>query len=405
MLRRDKMKAVILAAGEGTRLRPFTTSEPKVMIPIANKPIIQYVVEALVKNGVREMAMVVGYKKERIMSYFGNGKQFGASIDYISQTKVLGQVGTGFALGKAREYVGDEFLVLAGDNLIEAATLADIVSKPKGNALVVTESQNPSKYGVVLLSGNNIAQIAEKPTERLSNLISTGIYRLNADVFGAIDEATSDGDHRLTSAIQRMIPRHRFEAIFTSGTWRDVVYPWDLPSANAEALARVSQLTAGTVERGAHVKGTVAIGAGTVISAGAHVTGPVSIGENCEVGPGVCILPETSIGNNVVLSPHVVLAYSLVMSNSSIGAGTMLSHSVIGEGVRIGPNCTADCEAASVNADGESKSIPAVGTMVGEGTIVGSNVSFRGGRIVGSRCRIAPGKTVCENLPNGAVVL
>jgi UDP-N-acetylglucosamine diphosphorylase/glucosamine-1-phosphate N-acetyltransferase len=399
------MKAVILAAGEGTRLRPFTTSEPKVMIPIANRPIIQYVVEALVKNGVREMAMVVGYKKERIMSYFGDGKAFGAKIDYIVQNKVVGQVGTGFALSKARGYVNDEFLVLAGDNVIEPSTLTDIVGKAKGGAIVVTESQTPSKYGVILLSGDNISQITEKPTERFSNIISTGIYRLDEDIFEAIDEATKDGDHRLTSAIQRMIPRHRFEAIFTSGTWRDVVYPWDLPSANAEALAKVPQHTAGTVERGAHVKGTVSIGAGTVVSSGAYITGPVSIGENCEIGPGVCICPETSIGDNVVLSPHVVLQQSLVMNNSFIGAGTMLSHSVVGEGVRIGPNCTADGEPAKVNADGEVKALETIGAMIGEGAVIGGNVSFRGGVIVGHGCRIAPGKTICADLPSGSQVM
>jgi glucose-1-phosphate thymidylyltransferase len=399
------MKAVILAAGEGTRLRPFTTSEPKVMIPIANKPIVQYVVDALVKNGITEMAMVVGYKKERIMSHFGDGKAFGAKIEYIQQSKVLGQVGTGFALGKARAYAGDEFLVLAGDNLIEPATLADLVGKPKGNAIVVTESLTPSKYGVVLLSGDNVAQLAEKPSEKLSNLISTGIYRLNSEVFDAIDEATRDGDHRLTSAIQRMIPRHRFEAIFTSGSWRDVVFPWDLPGANAEALSKVAQHTAGTVERGAHVKGTVSIGAGTVVSSGAYITGPVSIGENCDIGPGACVCPETSLGNNVVLAPHVVLQQSLVMSNTFIGAGTMLSHSVIGEGVRIGPNCTADGEAASVNADGECKKLEAIGAMVGEGSVVGGNVTFRGGVIVGSGCRIHPGKAICQNLPNNTQVL
>ncbi|MFH0815889.1 MAG: bifunctional sugar-1-phosphate nucleotidylyltransferase/acetyltransferase [Methanobacteriota archaeon] len=399
------MKAVILAAGEGTRLRPFTTSEPKVMIPIANRPIIQYVVEALVKNGVREMAMVVGYKKERIMSYFGDGKAFGAKIEYIVQSKVLGQIGTGFALGKARDYVKDEFLVLAGDNVIEPSTLTDIVNKAKGSAIVVTESQNPSKYGVVLLSGDNIAQIAEKPSERFSNIISTGIYRFDLGIFDAIGEATKDGDHRLTSAVQRMIPRNRFEAIFTSGSWRDVVYPWDLPSANAEALAKVPQHTAGTVERGAHIKGTVSIGAGTVVSSGAHITGPVTIGENCELGPGVCISPETSIGDNVVLSPHVVLQQSLVMKNSFIGAGTMLSHSVVGEGVRIGPNCTADGEPAKVNADGELKSLETIGAMIGEGSVIGGNVSFRGGVIVGYGCRIAPGKTICVDLPNGSQVM
>jgi UDP-N-acetylglucosamine diphosphorylase/glucosamine-1-phosphate N-acetyltransferase len=398
------MKAVILAAGEGTRLRPFTTSEPKVMIPIANRPIGQYVIDSLVKNGVREMVMVVGYKRERIMSYFGDGRSFGASIEYITQDK-SGGLGTGFALSKARDVVGDEFIVVAGDNVIEPSTLADIVGKPRGYALVVTESLTPSKYGVVLLSGDNIARIIEKPKERLSNIISTGIYRLDKEVFQYIDEAARDGDHRLTSAIQRMTPRYRFEAIFTKGAWRDIVYPWDIVAVNSEAMSRIPQHTAGIVEHGAFVKGLVSIGEGSTVMASAYITGPAAIGENCEVGPGACVCPETSIGDNVVLGPHAVLQQSIVMSNSRIGAGTMLAHSVIGSGVRLGPNCVADAEEAKVDADGEVKRLESVGVMIGENTVVGANVSFRGGIIVGSNCRIAPGKTIGQNLPNGAQVL
>lgn len=117
------MKAVILAAGEGTRLRPFTNSEPKPMIPIANRPILEYAIEALVKNGVTDITMIVGYKKERIMSHFEDGKRWNADIGYIDQKKRVAQAGTAYALSMAKSGVKGDFLVLPGDNIISPSLI------------------------------------------------------------------------------------------------------------------------------------------------------------------------------------------------------------------------------------------------------------------------------------------
>ncbi len=115
-------QAVILAAGEGQRLRPFTVSRPKAMLSIADKPILQFIVEALARNGIRDIIFVVGYRKEQVYDYMGSGEQFGVNITYVTQER---QLGTAHALSKVREMVEEEFLVLSGDNLIEAHTIAD----------------------------------------------------------------------------------------------------------------------------------------------------------------------------------------------------------------------------------------------------------------------------------------
>ncbi|GAG16823.1 unnamed protein product, partial [marine sediment metagenome] len=121
-------QAVILAAGEGQRLRPLTVLKPKVMIPIADKPILQYVVEALAVNGVRHIIMVVGYRKEQVQDYFGSGEKLGVEIDYIVQKQ---QLGTAHALMHAKDAVEDRFLVLPGDNIIKSDTIAPLVeAKP-----------------------------------------------------------------------------------------------------------------------------------------------------------------------------------------------------------------------------------------------------------------------------------
>ncbi|MBI5000382.1 MAG: NTP transferase domain-containing protein [Euryarchaeota archaeon] len=398
------MKAVILAAGEGTRLWPFTYSEPKPMIPIANKPILQYVVEALVKQGVRDIVLVVGYKRERIQSHFGDGKHFGARIEYAFQTKQVGKAGTGYALSMAKNHVKGEFLVLPGDNIIESATLAEI-AKLKGNALLVTESPTPSKYGVVQMTGDSVANIIEKPEMQISNTISTGIYKFNESIFQYIEMANRAGQHRLTEAIQRLISMEHLGVVLTTGMWRDVVYPWDITGMNAEALLRVEQHLAGTIEKGAYINGPVWLGDGCVVRSGAYINGPVILGENCEVMPGACIFPATSIGNNVVIGPHAVITHSVLMDNCSLGAAAHVSHSVLGYGVKLGPNTSVSPAKARVEIEGEMKEIESVGSMIGEETDIGACSVVNGGLIIGPECKAAAGSRVWHNLPASAIIM
>src|SRR3989338_8588027 len=142
-------QAVILAAGEGQRLRPFTVTKPKTMISIADKPILQYVVEALAQNGIRNIVIVVGYRREQVFNYMGNGEKFGVNIVYITQEK---QLGTAHALMQAKEVVDNEFLVLPGDNLIESNTIARFV-KMQPQAMLVKKVENTDRYGVVTTDG------------------------------------------------------------------------------------------------------------------------------------------------------------------------------------------------------------------------------------------------------------
>ena len=134
------MKAVVLAAGEGMRLRPLTVSEPKVMIPVANRPILEHVVDALVKNDVHDIVMVVGYRKERIMSHFEDGRRFGARIEYVVQEK---QLGNGHALFSARDRLSGEFMVLSGDNIVDRRAVGDLLKAGSCPSALVVESENP----------------------------------------------------------------------------------------------------------------------------------------------------------------------------------------------------------------------------------------------------------------------
>lgn len=397
------MKAVILAAGEGTRLRPFTVSKPKVMIPIANRPIIEYAIEALSKNGIKDIVLVVGYRKESIMSYFEDGKKFGVSIDYVVQQKPLG---TAHALLQAEKEISGEFLVLPGDNLIDPKEVSRLMESEADSALLIAESDMPSKYGVVFVEKGIITKIVEKPTEKLSNLISTGIYRFTPDVFTAVKTLSDEGKHALTAVVEHMIEnKENISAIHGMGKWIDAVYPWDILHVNASAMMEAEMGSAGTIEEQTVIRGQVKIGQESQIRSGTYIVGPVVIGKGCDIGPNVCIFPSTSIGDNVSLSPFSIIRHSVIMNDVQIGASSSISNSVIADGVNIGSHFTANNDAAWVRIESGHHPVEDIGTIIGEDSQIGDQVSATPGAIVGARCRIASTRRIEGTLPNRSLVV
>jgi len=395
------MKAVILAAGEGTRLRPLTVSEPKVMIPVANRPILEYVVDALVKNDVRDIVMVVGYRKERIMSHFQDGKRFGASIDYVVQNR---QLGNGHALLCARNRLSGEFMVLPGDNIVDARAVGDLLRSGACPSALVVESDNPSKYGVVTLDRGTITSVHEKPTEAISNIILTGMYCLDDRIFGLIEQAIAAGEYGLSNAVQLSLSERPVTPVFSDGLWIDAVYPWDLLELNAAALESLPVKTSGKLESQVTLSGPVGIGEETIIRAGTTIYGPVLIGDGCEIGPNVTILPSTSIGSSVSIEPYTVVKNSILMSNCSIGAHSYLSHCVLGYGVKSQSHLMAPGAEAYVNIGDEFFKVPHMGSILGEDSLFGSGVSVEPGTIVGAGCKVSSGARITRNLPNKALV-
>ena len=396
------MKAVILCAGEGLRLRPFTYSEPKVMIPVGNKPIVQYVVEALARNGMREIVMVVGYKKERIMSYFEDGKDFGVDIEYTVQKK---QLGTAHALTSARELLRDDFVILPGDNIIDSKAVSDLMAQKKANSVLITESAQPSKYGVVVLSEGIIKQIVEKPEQNISNLISTGIYHLSPGIFKYIDSNVKDGKYTMTAALQQMALDENVHGVFTSGVWSDAIFPWDLLDLNTVALNQAHEKVSGTVEKDVFIKGTVNIGADTVIRSGTYIVGPVSIGSGCDIGPNVCINPSTSIGDNVAVEPFSLIGNSILMSDCALGPHSHVTHSVIGSGVRASSHFTTNVGEAVIEIEGELHKVPKIGVLIGEDSVLDSTVTALPGAVVGAKSRISALKVIRGVIPNESIVV
>lgn len=397
-------QAVILVAGEGRRLRPFTVNKPKVMIFIAGKPIVQYVVESLAQNGVRDIVLVAGYRREQIFDYMGSGEQFGVKITYITQEK---QVGTAHALLQAKSAVSDEFLVLSGDKLISADTISSFVTA-KPEAMLVKKMENPFRSEVVTIDDKGAVMEATRRERRASGSgrdigvyrVNTGIYAFSRKIFDFIE-----GEQTIPAGLNNMLAGGRkLSALETGGTWLDVVYPWDILGLNGAILSRIQANLGGTIEAGVAVRGLVSVGANTVIKSGSYIVGPVVIGRGCEIGPGVCILPATSVGDNVVISPFTEVKNSVIGNDVNIGPGSIIQDSVIDKGCVITGHFTAASGQAEVKINGQYHQVN-VGAMLGEGCSLGSNVVALPGVIAGNYTQIRALKLVSGQLPDRSLVL
>ncbi|MFH1381963.1 MAG: bifunctional sugar-1-phosphate nucleotidylyltransferase/acetyltransferase [Chloroflexota bacterium] len=388
--------AIILAAGEGQRLRPFTATKPKVMLSIAGKPVLQYVVEALAQNGIRDIAIVVGYKREEIFDYFGTGEQSGVNITYITQER---QLGTAHALAQAKNNVKADFLVLPGDNLIDAKTISEFV-KIKPPAVLVKKVDDASRYGVVYIEGGVVKNIIEKPEEAGGNIINTGIYALTPEIFDFIGPELDIPD-----VLNNMLAEgHRITVQETEGTWLDIVYPWDIIKLNNAVLSRLPANQGGITEAGVVIKGMVSIGKNTIIRANSYIAGPVVIGSDCDIGPNACILPATSIGDNVSISPFCDVENSVIGDDITIGPGSIIQDSVIDGGCIIKGHFIATSGEAGIRINAAYHQVN-IGAMLGTGCNVGNCVVAQPGVIVGNYSQIQAMKLLSGILPDKSNVL
>ena len=388
-------QAVILAAGEGSRLRPFTANRPKAMLSIASKPILQYVVESLAQNGIRNIVLVVGYRREQIFDYMGSGEQFGVGITYVTQQRRLGSA---HALAQAKEVVEGEFLVLSGDKLISASTIAQFVTVSP-EAMLVKRVDNPTRYGVVGIDNGVVKDIVEQPKEAKSNIISTRIYAFSKEAFSFIESELAISDV-LNSMMAQGKPVYAQE---TDGPWLDVVYPWDILSLNGVVLRQIKANLGGTIEDGVSLKGPVSVGKDTLIRSNSSIIGPVVIGDGCHIGPNVCILPATSIGDNVAIAPFSEVENSVIGNDVTIGPSCIIEDSVIDKGCVIKGHFTASSGEAEVKINGEHHSVN-LGAMLGEGSNIGSGVVAQPGVILGNYSQVGPLKLISGRLPDKSLV-
>jgi glucose-1-phosphate thymidylyltransferase len=405
------MKAIILAAGEGLRCRPLTLTRSKVMLPIANRPILEHVIDSLEKNGILEIILVVGYEKERIMDYFQDGLNFGVKINYVEQKA---QLGTAHAIEQAKKLIDLEdsgFLVLNGDNLVEPKTIADLLNNYKGDASLLTvRMEDTAGYGVVLKEREKVTKILEKRPGDISRIVNTGIYIFTPQVFETIEKTpiSENGEYAITDTIQIMINEGKtVTSVPTESKWLDAIHAWDLLKANAIVLDPAKDLRIeGEIEEGAVIRGKVAIGKNTKIRSGTYIVGPVVIGDNCDVGPNVVILPSTTIGNNVSIRSFTEIQNSIIMNDCRIYSHGQISHSIIGSNNTIGSGLfVEEKDGLMIIMNGIIHRAPRLGTIFGDDNRIGNSVLVKAGVTIAVDCLVESGNTIYKDLPSHSVVL
>ena len=405
------MKAIILAAGEGLRCRPLTLTRSKVMLPIANMPILEHVIDSLEKNGINEIILVVGYEKERIMDYFQDGLNFGVKIQYVEQKA---QLGTAHAIEQAKKLIDLDdsgFLVLNGDNLVEPKTIADLLNNYKGDvSLLTVRMENTAGYGVVLKEKEKVTKILEKRPGDISRIVNTGIYIFTPQVFETIEKTpiSENGEYAITDTIQLMINEGKtVTSVPTESKWLDAIHAWDLLKANAIVLDPVNNLRIeGEIEEGVVIRGKVAIGKNTKIRSGTYIVGPVVIGDNCDVGPNVVILPSTTIGNNVSIRSFTEIQNSIIMNDCRIYSHGQISHSIIGSNNTIGSGLfVEEKDGLLIIMNGIIHRAPRLGTIFGDDNRIGNSVLVKAGVTIAVDCLVESGNTIYKDLPRHSVVL
>lgn len=401
------MKAVILAAGEGLRCRPLTLTRSKVMIPIANKPLIEHIINAVAENGIKEIILIVGYKKERIMDYFGDGNEFGVKISYVFQDA---QLGTAHAVNQVKEHIDCDFIVLNGDNLIDARTISDLLAGKDGDVtLLAIDREETSGYGIVIPDNRKVKKILEKPKEVISHLINAGIYVFSPEIFDEIDKTplSQTGEYAITDTIQQMIEKGKSVSYVESRSmWLDSIHSWNFLTANSIMLEKSTQDIKGTIEKGASIKGKISVGEGSTIRAGCYIVGPVIIGKNCDIGPNTVILPSTAIGDNITINSSVEIHNSIIMNDVQVGCNSYISNSIIGANNNIGPQfSTEEGRDLMIELKGILHHADIIGTVIGDDNFIGNRVLIKAGKMIANNSRVEAGVIVHRDIPPNSIVV
>ena len=399
-------KAVILTAGEGTRMRPLTYTRPKGMLPVANKPILEHVVIEMQKSGIREFIFIVGFHAEQIIGYFGDGRKWGVNIRYQAQKEHLG---TADALRYAEGLINENFLMANGDAIFDHQYITNLAGKT-GNVLGVIQLQDVSSFGVIDVKEGKIVRICEKTQNPPSHLANAGLYLFTPEIFEFIKKTSKSkrGEYEITDSLQLMIDNGKPVSYHEIPAWLDFSYPWDLLSANEQIMAKLEPQNYGEVESNTVLKGSINIGKGTTIRSGSYIIGPVIIGQDCEIGPNCYIRPGTVIADNCHIGAAVEVKNSIIMSGSKIPHLSYVGDSIIGENCNLG----AGTKIANLRMDKRNISVGGIGTqrrklgaIIGDNVETGINSSINVGTMIGNDTHIGPGVLVHGIIPPGSKIL
>jgi len=338
------MKGIILAAGKGERLEPLTDYKPKAMLPVCNKPLIEYQLELLREHGIEDIAIVVGYLKEQI-----DFKDVKVYEDRLIQ-------GTATALHAAKDFIDDDFILIYGDLFFDITNFSDIVETE--NAIAVVKVGDVSRYGEVVFEDGRLKGIREKSGFG-EGFINAGIYHFTPSILDLVErtEESARGEYELTDAVQMLNTKEKVRVVPLNGYWNDIGYPWDYIDANMHMLERIG----------------FAVGENTELWDSAVIKKPAIIGKDCEIKN--CVIEHSVIGDGCVVGEFAIAKRSVVMSHSHVPHLNYVPDSVIAEGCNLG----AGTKIANLRFDDRSVKMSIKGERIDSGrrkigAIMGYNV-------------------------------
>lgn len=331
------MKGLILSGGKGTRMRPLTFTQAKQLIPVANKPVLFYGIEALQEAGIREIGIIVGDTRDEIREAVGDGSRWGIRVTYIEQDRPLGLA---HAVKVARDFLQDTpFVMYLGDNILKSGiiSLVQEFQEEKPNSLILlTEVPNPQMFGVAELEGGRVINLIEKPKDPPSNLALVGVYMFDHNIFEAVDaiQPSWRNELEITDAIQYLVKKgYEVRSHMVTGWWKDTGKIEDILDANRLILETLVEKIEGEVDEQSRTNGQVVIEKGASIK-NSIIRGPAIIGENTRIQDAY-IGPFTSIQRDC----HILgteIEHSIVLEGSEIrDVGSRIDESLIGRGVKI----------------------------------------------------------------------
>lgn len=390
------MKCVFLAAGEGKRMHPLTYTRPKVMLPVANKPLMEWNLLNAIDSDITDFVFVVGYKSEMVRKHFGDGKKWDVSINYVNQGKAMG---TSHAIGCVERFV-DEFIVACGDTIFGKSVFKKFVENEM--CMGLTKVDKPDEYGVVEIEEDRVVKIFEKMDKPFNNVVNAGIYRFDKNIFDFIKNTKKSqrGEYEITDTINMMSKNNFFKGIVLD-EWRDVVYPWDFLGANEEILSKLDPKNEGIIEENVTLKENVSIGENSRILSGSYIEGPVIIGSNCKIGPNCYIRPFSSIGDGCHVGAASEIKNSILMDNSNAPHHNYVGDSIVGEGCNLGSgtkiaNLRLDKKNIKVVLNGKKIDTGRrkLGVIMGDNVQTGVNSVVEPGCTIGNDVFIGPGSKV-----------
>ncbi|HLB12566.1 MAG TPA: glucose-1-phosphate thymidylyltransferase [Dehalococcoidia bacterium] len=333
-----ELKGLILSGGKGTRLRPFTYTGAKQLVPLANKPVLFYAIEDLVEAGITDIGIVIGDTGDQVMAAVGDGSRFGARVTYIRQDEPRG-LAHGVII--ARQFLGDSrFVMFLGDNFVRdgiAPLVQHFRTDDVNSMIILKEVDRPQDFGVAEMVDGRVVRLVEKPKDPKSNLAVTGIYMFDKHVWEAVDciQPSARGELEITDTIQCLIDKGlNVQAHLLKGWWIDTGKMEDILEANRLVLETIETRIEGSYDQYSKVHGRVVLEKGAELI-NSVVRGPVAIGEgtrliNSYVGPFSSIYHHCTIISSEI-------EHSVVLEHSRIeGVDHRIEDSLIGRNVEIG---------------------------------------------------------------------